>query len=331
MIEISPSGSAVALALVGHRVYAAEVNVAASFGTFVAAIALTIRVDHARTVHRARPAVLRRSVQRVPGRADRVRRLHDVALLAAVHADRAGARAPHARAAAALPLDVPALQLHDAAGAPVQQPGHSLGRAGGGDAGDRAARVALPDAGEPRGGVEVFHPLRRRHRAGAVRHDPALLRRREAARRRRRRAAVDRARQRQGRPRADGALARVRVPARGLRHQGRAGAAAQLAAGRARRRADAGVRGALRSAAQRRAVRGRPLQGAGRRLVAHGDREGADDGLRPPFRRRRGVPAVATEGREAPLRVLVDRAHGDHHVRLRHGRRRSRTSPRCCT
>ena len=39
-----PLIGAAVLALVGHRVYAAEVNVAASFGTFVAAIALTIHV-----------------------------------------------------------------------------------------------------------------------------------------------------------------------------------------------------------------------------------------------------------------------------------------------
>ena len=43
-------------------------------------------------------------------------------------------------------------------------------------------------------------------------------------------------------------------------------AAAQLAARRARRRPDAGLRGALGPAAQRRAVRGGALQGAGRRL-----------------------------------------------------------------
>ena len=102
-----------------------------------------------------------------------------------VHAHRAGARPADAGAAAALPQHVPALQFHDAAGAAHQQHGHPVGRDGGGDADDGAAGLALPHAGEPRGGVEVLHPLRRRHRAGAVRHDPALLRRGEAARRRR--------------------------------------------------------------------------------------------------------------------------------------------------
>ena len=43
------------------------------------------------------------------------------------------------------------------------------------------------------------------------------------------------------------------------------------------------------------------------------------------------LPPVAAEGRQAAVRLFVDRAHGHHHVRVRHGRRRSRTSPRCCT
>ena len=45
-----------------------------------------------------------------------------------------------------------------------------------------------------------------------------------------------------------------------------------------------------------------------------------DDGLRPAVGRGRGVPAVAAEGHQAPVRLLVDRAHGHHHLRLRHGR-----------
>ena len=47
-----------------------------------------------------------------------------------------------------------------------------------------AAGQRLPHAGEPRGGVEVLHPVRRRHRAGAVRHGAALHGGREGARRR---------------------------------------------------------------------------------------------------------------------------------------------------
>jgi hydrogenase-4 component F len=59
--------------------------------------------------------------------------------------------------------------------------------------------------------------------------------------------------------------ARLHLPAGRLRHQGRPGAPAQLAARRPRRRSDAGFGGALRPAAERRAVRHPALQGAGRR------------------------------------------------------------------
>ena len=57
----------------------------------------------------------------------------------------------------------------------------------------------------------------------------------------------------------------VRVPAARLRHQGRPRAAARLAARRARRRPDADLGGAVRPAAQRRALRAAALQAAARR------------------------------------------------------------------
>ncbi|MCK7473839.1 MAG: hypothetical protein MZV49_10635 [Rhodopseudomonas palustris] len=239
-----------------------------------------------------------------------------------------------ARPPAPLPQHVPALHVHDAAGAHHQQHGHPVGGDGGGDARHRAAGVALPHAGEPRGGVEVLHPVRRRHRAGAVRHDPALLRGGEGARRRgRQRAALD----------APGPRSRASSSPRccrlafvfllvGYGTKVGPGAAAQLAAGRPRRGPDAGLRGALRAAAQRRAVRGGALQGAGRRRAA------------VALRRRNmlmgfGLLSVVLAAfflwrqtrHQAPVRLLVDRAHGHHHLRVRHGRRRWPTSPRCCT
>ena len=55
-------------------------------------------------------------------------------------------------------------------------------------------------------------------------------------------------------------------------------------------------------------------------LVAQRVRARADDGLRPAVGRGRRAASLAAEGREAALRVLVDRAHGNHHVRFRHGR-----------
>ena len=66
--------------------------------------------------------------------------------------------------------------------------------------------------------------------------------------------------------------ARVRLPVHRLRHQGRAGAAAQLAARCACRRPDAGLGRALGPAAQRRAVRGAALQGAHRRRAGNAAR-----------------------------------------------------------
>ena len=92
-----PLLGAAVLALFGHRDRAAADQRRLSVATLVAAAALTVARHRRRTAARRRQAVLRRPVQRVPGRADRVRRLHDVDLLAAVHADRAGARPAHAR------------------------------------------------------------------------------------------------------------------------------------------------------------------------------------------------------------------------------------------
>ena len=176
-------------------------------------------------------------------------------------------------------------------------------------------------AGEPRGGLEVLHPVRRRHRPGAVRHDPAVLRGREGpGRAGRERAAVDPPERRQGTARADRARPRLRLPAGRLRHQGRARAAAQLAARRPRRRPDADLGGALRAAAERRDLRGRALQGAGRGLAALAAALADAHGLRPAVGGARGVLPLAPARHQAAVRLLLDRAHGDHHLRLRHGR-----------
>ena len=52
-----------------------------------------------------------------------------------------------------------------------------------------------------------------------------------------------------------------------------------------------------------------------------------DDGLRPALGRGRGVLPVAPARRQAHVRLLVDRAHGADHLRLRHGRADRRPSP----
>ena len=44
-----------------------------------------------------------------------------------------------------------------------------------------------------------------------------------------------------------------------------------------------------------------------------------------------GVLPLAPARHQAAVRLLLDRAHGDHHLRLRHGRPGGQPSPRCCT
>ena len=162
-----------------------------------------------------------------------------------------------AGAAAAVPQHVPAVQLHDAAGADDQQHGHPVGGDGGGDADHRAAgerstaRAASLEAAWKYFilcGVGIAQAL-----FGTILLYFAAEKVLGAEGGR---AAVDPPRRGQGPARARPSRARLRVPARRLRHQGRPGAAAQLAARRARRRPDAGLGGALGPAAQRRAVRG---------------------------------------------------------------------------
>ncbi len=131
--------------------------------------------------------------------------------------------------------------------------------------------------------------------------------------------------------RSGAAQRRLRLPAARLRHQGRPRAAACLAARRACRRSDADLGGAVGPAAQRRALRAAALQdaaggqpGGDRARPADGD-DGA--GLAD----LRGLHAVPAARHQAHVRLFLDRAHGHHRLRLRHGRRRSPISPACCT
>ena len=242
------------------------------------------------------------------------------------------ARPPHAGAAAALSQHVPALQFHDAAGAPDEQHGHPVGGDGGGDADDGAAGVALPHAGEPRGGMEVLHPLRRRHRAGAVRHDPALFRRA--------RSCSAPAAARCCGPELDAVKGQLEptvlslafvfllvgygtkvglVPLHNWLPDAHAEGPTPVSAV---------LSGLLLNVALYAVVRCKVLvDGALHNAFAGSLMMGF--GLLSVVVAR--VAAVAAEGRQAPVRLLVDRAHGNHHVRVRHGRRRSPTSPGSCT
>ncbi len=105
------------------------------------------------------------------------------------------------------------------------------------------------------GGLEIFHPRQRRHRARAVRHHPGLHGGPAGRRRGLRRHGLDGADR--ATPRAfDPALAqrRLHLPASRLRNQGRPRAAARLAARRPRRGPDPDLGRALGPAAQRRAL-----------------------------------------------------------------------------
>ena len=75
-------------------------------------------------------------------------------------------------------------------------------------------------------------------------------------------------------------------------------------------------------AAERRALCGGALQGPGRRRVSTAFAKTLLMGFGLPSVVVAALHAVAAEGHQAPVRVLVDRAHGHHHVRVRHGRAR---------
>ena len=267
-----------------------------------------------------RHAVFRRPAQCFPDCADSAGRFHHRPVLAPLHAHRARSRPSFSRATAALSQHVPDVHVHHADGAVDQQSRHPLGRHGGGDADHCAARRSLPHAGGSGSGMEILYPVRRRHRPGAVWHHPHLLCRRTHARQRRTCAAMDASERRAHLARADDAVAGFCLFARRLRHQDRSGAAAQLAAGRPRRRADARFRRTFRPAAQCGALRHHPRQGARRRGAGHPLCGKPNDGLRPADRRRAGFLPLPPERHQAPVWLFFDRAHGADHVRLRDGR-----------
>ncbi len=87
-----PLAGGLLLAVFGSRAWAAELNALMSFGTFVASVVLTMRVIDSGSAGRIQRRVLHRPVQRLPGRADGIRRLHHLAVLTALHAHRAASR-----------------------------------------------------------------------------------------------------------------------------------------------------------------------------------------------------------------------------------------------
>ncbi len=119
--------------------------------------------------------------------------------------------------------------------------------------------------------------------------------------------------------RSGAAQRRLRVPAAGLRHQGRPRPAARLAPRCPCRRPDADLGGALRPPAQCRALCRAALQDAARGEPRRARARAADGDDGPHLAHLRRLHAVPPPRHQADVRLLVHRAHGHHRVRLRHG------------
>ena len=113
---------------------------------------------------------------------------------------------------------------------------------------------------------------------------------------------------------------RLRLPAARLRHQGGARPAARLAAGCPCRGPDADLGGALGAAAQRRAVCAAALQDAARGQCRRAGSGAADGHDGPGLADLRRLHALPPARHQTHVRLFLDRAHGHHHLRLRHGR-----------
>ncbi len=182
------------------------------------------------SVGRAR-AIFHRCLQRVFGDADCVRRLDHLIVFASLYAHRGRAWAGFGPATAAVSQHVPAVHGHDADRPHDEQHGTHVGGDGSRDLVHRAARDAVPDPRESRGGLEVLHSLRRGHLPSPVRHHSHVFCGREnLGFRGRERAALDPSQRGQGPARARRSRSGIRVLAGGIRHQGGSRAAAQLAA-----------------------------------------------------------------------------------------------------
>ena len=278
--------------------------------------------------HRAVPAG-RRPERRVHP-AQHVRRLHHQRVQRQLYRPRAGNRPPHAELPAILSRDVPAHAVRHEPGADRQQHRPDVGGGRTGNPHHRGDGRHLPHPRGDRGRLEILHPRQRRHRARAVRHHPGLSRRAPRRRRGHRCHGLDHPDHPRARLRPGTAQHRLHLPAAGLRHQGRPRADARLAARRARRGPDADLGRALRSAAERRALRAAALQdAAGRQPRRHRPRP-ADDRARPDLADLRRLHAVPPARHQTHVRLFVDRAHGHHRVRLRHGGPARATSPACC-
>ena len=297
--------------LPGYRL-TARLNVLASLLTFLAALSLFV----AAAAGAGRLFPDRRPQHRLH-RAVELRRLHHLDLQRELYRPRARDRAADADLSPLLPRHVPGADVRHEPRADGELDRRDVGGDRDRDADHRADGRHLPHPRGAGGGVEILHPRQRRHRARPVRHHPRLHGGAAGGRRGHRRDALDRARRPRRRVRPGLPQRRLRLPLPRLRHQGRPRAAPRLAARRPCRGPDADLGGALRPPPQRRALRRAPLQDPARRQ-SRGARAGAaddDDGARlAGLRRLHALPAAR---HQTHVRLLLDRAHGDHRLRLR--------------
>ena len=184
-----------------------------------------------------------------------------------------------------------------------------------------------------RGGLEVLHPRQRRHRARAVRHHPRLSWRRgrwsaKAWMPWPGRVLVTRARALRSRRCSTSpscSCCWATAPRSAWR---RCTPGCPMPMPRARRRSRRCSRGCCSTSRCIALLRFKLLLAAnpaalapGPLMVTHG----------PGLARVRLVHAVPAARHQAHVRLLLDRAHGDHHLRLRHGRRARQLRRPACT
>ena len=314
-ILVIPGCAAVLLALLPGYQRTAYLNVLATFLTLLAAHDSARRAPGARRLSvRRRPQC---GVRRARHRSSASRRASFSASYIG-HEIEIGRLTPGQPAL--LPRDVPGADVRHEPRAARQQHRPDVGGDRDGDADHRAHGRHLSHPRGAGGGLEVLHSRQCRHRAGVVRHDPRLHGGAPGHRRGPRRDGVDRP-DREGPGLQSGAAQRrLRLPHARLRHQGRPGAAPCLAPRRTRRGPDPDLGGAFGAAAECGALRGPALQDAAGGEPGR-DRPRAIDGdTRARLAAVCRLHAVSAPRHQTHVRLLLDRAHGAHHFRVRHGR-----------
>ena len=254
-------------------------------------------------------------------RAHHLRRLHHQRVQRELHRPRARDRPADAAYRALLSRHVSGADVRDEPGAGRQQYRPDVGGDRAGDADHGADGRHLPHPRGARGGVEIFHPRQRRHRARAVRHHPRLHGGAAGDRRRPRRHGVDRA----GHAAPATSIRRCSIVAFVflLLGYGTKVGLAPLHAWLPDAHAEgptpisAVLSGLLLNVALYALLRFKML------LAANAARAGArpaDGDAGADLARVRGVHALPPPRHQTPVRLFVDRAHGHHHLRLRHGR-----------